>query len=166
MKKDRTITLEELRKSARMMPEHSHSPFGSRLKRTIMFRGIADNPSKKRWIYGHLGINKEDWPVITDQNGVELIVLAQTIGQFVRDQGKEKLWEGDICEIRLNGIDTDFLLQKAEVKYNETVCGFGFWIEENSEYHGWLDINSECVLSFAIVSSIHELYMNKLRDEW
>ena len=81
--------------------------------------------------------------------------------QFYQFTGKtdknREMWESDLYELLLNGIETHTELVIYEIRWNDKVCGFGFFkITKDSDQPEWIGLNDKSVLDKVYKGNIHQ----------
>ena len=82
------------------------------------------------------------------------LTLIQFTG--LTDKNRE-MWESDLFELLLNGIETHTELVIYEIRWNDKVCGFGFFkITKDSEQPEWIGLNDKSILDKVYKGNIHQ----------
>lgn len=96
-------------------------------------------------------------------------VQKETVGELITTLNGTEHWEGDIFELKLEGIETHIEYQNAVLRYNNQVHGYGFHIvEESSGYFGWISINDRKIMSRKIIGNYYdnpELVEEKIKEK-
>ena len=125
------------------------------MKREIKFRGrciITGN-----WAYGYYYLSKGNH-IIIDADGGEVMVMPKSVGQFtgLKDK-KREVYESDLYELRVNGIETHVEIILCEVKWSVKGCGFGFFLlTKDSEQPNWIGMNDKNIIGKKHLGNIHE----------
>ena len=68
-----------------------------------------------------------------------------------------EMWESDLYELLLNGIETHTELVIYEIRWSDKVAGFGFFkITKDSEQTEWIGLNDKSVIDKVYKGNIHQ----------
>ena len=84
--------------------------------------------------------------------------IKDKIMQFtgLKDNGRE-VYESDLYELRVNGIETHVEIINCEVKWSNKGCGFGFFLlTKDSEQPIWIGMNDKNIISKKYLGNIHQ----------
>lgn len=82
------------------------------------------------------------------------VVVMQYTG--LKDK-KREVYESDLYELRVNGIETHVEIILCEVKWSNKGCGFGFFrLTKDSEQPQWIGMNDKNILGKKHLGNIHE----------
>lgn len=75
---------------------------------------------------------------------------------------KREVYESDLYELRVNGIETHVEIIDCEVKWSDKGCGFGFFrLTKDSEQPQWIGMNDKNIIGKKYLGNIHELEENE-----
>ncbi len=82
------------------------------------------------------------------RNGKDIILIQYT--------GLKDYYEGDIHELKLNGTETHIEYQNAEIKWNNKIYGFVYYIAEKGSDYTWIALNDKNILKIKLLGNIYE----------
>ena len=65
------------------------------------------------------------------------------------------IYEDEIYELKLMGVETHVEFQDAVVKWSDAACGFGFYINEPTSSYTWVQMNDKNILSIKYKGNIY-----------